>query len=179
MSTKGTVAFTTWDGELGAAVYLHNAGAITPEFFTEFFDDVVRSCSGDPRDYRFFDPSYLAAKFVTWSLAGSLAFGGTGVITDPARWHAHRRFTVRCHRELSATHPEVTEGDTPTPAPGPLPDAPNAQFVGGNSAGQVFVTAPRASMTRAQALAHAAWLVSVADPGGEEFTRYLAAVRST
>jgi hypothetical protein len=60
-----------------------------------------------------------------------------------------------------------------------LPDVPNAQFVGGNGLGQVVVTMPRNVMTRAEALAHAAWLVSIADPGGEDFARYLAAVRST
>lgn len=108
MSTKGTVAFTTWDGEVTAAVYVHNAGHFTPETFAEFFEAVIDAGSA-VRDYRFFDPSYLAAKFVVWSLAGSLAFGDVGVITDPGKWHAHRRFTVRCHREASAVPPQVTE----------------------------------------------------------------------
>lgn len=72
---------------------------------------------------------------------------------------------------------EVTEGD-PAPAPEPLPDAPNAQFAGGNGLGQVIVSMPRTVMTRPEALAHAAWLVEIAG-GAEEFARYLQAVRST
>jgi hypothetical protein len=176
VSTKATVAFAAHDGEVMAAVYLHHGGGITPAFFAQFFEDVARACPS-ARDCRFFDPSYLAAKFVTWSMAGTVAVGGTGVIASPERWHAHRRFTVRCHREPSAVPPEVTEGAGPA-AP-ELPDAPNAQFVGGNGYGQVIVTMPRPVMTREEALAHAAWLAAIADPGGEEFPRYLAAVRST
>lgn len=57
-------------------------------------------------------------------------------------------------------------------------DPTNAQFVGRNGLGQVTVTFPRAVMTREEALAHAAWLVSVADDD-DEFAAYLAAVRST
>lgn len=111
MSTKATVSFASHDGEVMASVFVHNAGHMTAGTFTEFFDAVKDSCSGAVRDYRFFDPSYLAAKYVTWSLAGSLAFGDVGVIARPEEWHAHRRFTVRCHAEPSAAHPEVTEDD--------------------------------------------------------------------
>jgi hypothetical protein len=99
VSTKGTVAFTTWDGELEAAVYVHNAGSFTPETFA-------------PHDLRFHHPSYLAAKFVVWcACTASMAFRGVGVITGPEKWHANRRFTVRCHQEASAEPPQVTEDE--------------------------------------------------------------------
>lgn len=110
MSTKGTVAFTTHDGEVRAAVYVHNAGSFTAETFTEFFATVARECGPEPHRMRFHDPSYLAAKFVVWNAGtASMRFQGVGVITDPERMHANRRFTVRCHAEESAVHPEVTE----------------------------------------------------------------------
>lgn len=110
MSTRATVSFAAHDGEVMACVYLHYAGRVTPGYFAEFFDAVI-SAGSATRDYRFWDPSYLAAKFVTWSLAGSLAFGGVGVITSPEKWHANRRFTVRCHQEASAVPPQVTEDE--------------------------------------------------------------------
>lgn len=112
MSTKGTVAFTTWDGELEAAVYVHNAGSFTPETFAEFFATVARDCGPVPHDLRFHHPSYLAAKFVVWcACTASMAFRGVGVITGPEGWHANRRFTVRCHQEASAVPPQVTEDE--------------------------------------------------------------------
>lgn len=58
---------------------------------------------------------------------------------------------------------------------GPLP---NAQFVGRNGYGQVSILMPRTLMSRREALAHAAWLVSVADDDGE-FPAYLTAVRGS
>lgn len=61
---------------------------------------------------------------------------------------------------------------------GPAIDPANAQFVGRNGADQIVVTFPRALMTRQQALAHAAWLVTLADDD-DEFAAYLAAVRSS
>jgi len=57
-------------------------------------------------------------------------------------------------------------------------DAANLQYVGRNGRGEISVAMPRARMTRQQALAHAAWLVAVADDD-DEFAAYLAAVRST
>lgn len=179
MSTKATVAFTSHDGEVLAAVYVHNAGSLTPETFAGFFATVARDCGPEPHDLRFHDPSYLAAKFVVWSAGtASMAFQGVGVITAPERIHAHRRFTVRCHAEPSAVPPEVTEAGRPA-APEPLPDAFNAQAVGVNGLGQVTVLLPRHVMSHEEALVHAAWIVALADPAGEDFPRYLAAVRST
>jgi hypothetical protein len=58
-------------------------------------------------------------------------------------------------------------------------EAGNDQYVGGRGDGLIVVMAPKARMTRAEALRHAAWLVLVADPMGEEFARVLSAVRST
>jgi hypothetical protein len=58
-------------------------------------------------------------------------------------------------------------------------EAGNDQFVGGRGDGLIVVMAPKARMTRAEALRHAAWLVLVADPLGEEFARVLKAVRGT
>lgn len=57
-------------------------------------------------------------------------------------------------------------------------DASNLQFVGRDGFGEIVIVMPRARMTRQQALAHAAWLVAVADDD-DEFAEYLAAVRST
>jgi hypothetical protein len=54
----------------------------------------------------------------------------------------------------------------------------NAQYVGRNALGQVSVMMPRTVMTREEALAHAAWLVTLADDD-DEFAAYLAAVRSS
>ena len=54
----------------------------------------------------------------------------------------------------------------------------NDQFVGSRG-DEIVVQAPKARMTRAEALRHAAWLALVADPSGEEFARVLKAVRST
>jgi hypothetical protein len=64
------------------------------------------------------------------------------------------------------------------PAAGsPAPELlPNAQFVGRNGLGQVSILMPRTLMSRREALAHAAWLVAVADDN-DEFPAYLAAVR--
>jgi len=56
---------------------------------------------------------------------------------------------------------------------GPLP---NSLFVGRDGYGQVHVLIPRAVMSRREALAHAAWLVAIADDN-DEFPAYLAAVR--
>ena len=56
-------------------------------------------------------------------------------------------------------------------------DPANIQFVGWQG-GEIVVMMPRARMTRQQALAHAAWLVALADDD-DEFAEYLEAVRST
>ena len=53
---------------------------------------------------------------------------------------------------------------------------PNSQFVGRNGLGQVSILMPRILMGRREALAHAAWLVLMADDN-DEFAAYLAAVR--
>lgn len=54
----------------------------------------------------------------------------------------------------------------------------NDQAVGARG-DHVVVVMPKTRMTRAEALRHAAWLVVVADPLGDEFERVLNAVRST
>lgn len=61
---------------------------------------------------------------------------------------------------------------------GPAIDPANAQYVGRNGRGEISVAMPRSLMTRQQALAHAAWLVTLADDD-DEFAAYLAAVRSS
>lgn len=53
----------------------------------------------------------------------------------------------------------------------------NKQLVGRDGYGRVVVTLPSVVMTRQEALAHAAWLVALADDD-DEFAAYLAAVRS-
>lgn len=53
----------------------------------------------------------------------------------------------------------------------------NAQLVGGTG-DHVTVRMPRNVMTRREALAHAAWLVALADPLGDEFPAVLEAVQS-
>jgi hypothetical protein len=60
----------------------------------------------------------------------------------------------------------------------PAAPLPNSQFVGRNGYGQVSILMPRTLMSRREALAFAAWLVSVADDN-DEFPAYLAAVRSS
>jgi hypothetical protein len=57
-------------------------------------------------------------------------------------------------------------------------DAPNAQLAGRDGLGKIRVALPSVVMTRQQALAHAAWLVALADDS-DEFAAYLAAVRNT
>jgi hypothetical protein len=57
-------------------------------------------------------------------------------------------------------------------------DPANAQFVGRNGSGEIIVLMPRVSMTREEALVHAAWLVAIAE-GEDEFSDYLSAVRGT
>jgi hypothetical protein len=64
------------------------------------------------------------------------------------------------------------------PAASSAAPLPNAQFVGRNGYGQVSILIPRTLMSRREALAHAAWLVSVADDN-DEFPAYLAAVKSS
>jgi hypothetical protein len=56
--------------------------------------------------------------------------------------------------------------------------APNRQLVGRNGIGKVSIAVPSVVMTRDEALAHAAWLVAIADDH-DEFAAYLTAVRST
>lgn len=61
----------------------------------------------------------------------------------------------------------------------PQTETANDQLAGISGAGIVTVMMPKVRMTREEALRHAAWLASVADPSGEEFARVLAAVRGT
>lgn len=55
----------------------------------------------------------------------------------------------------------------------------NDQAVGMDGAGFVCVQVPNTTMTRAEALRHAAWLVAVAEREDGEFDRVLKAVRSS
>ena len=58
-------------------------------------------------------------------------------------------------------------------------DVTNEQMVGAQAKGDtVTILLPKRTMTRRQALVHAAWLVAVADRD-DEFPAYLEAVRST
>lgn len=58
-------------------------------------------------------------------------------------------------------------------------DPSNIQFAGRDGRGIIHVALPRAVMTRAEALTHAAWLVSLAEDHDGEFAAHLAAVRGT
>ncbi len=62
-------------------------------------------------------------------------------------------------------------------AAAPERDLSNVQPVGRNGRGEVSIAFPRARMTRQEALAHAAWLVLLADDDGE-FAGILDAVRN-
>lgn len=57
----------------------------------------------------------------------------------------------------------------------PAAPLPNSQFVG-RIGGVVSILIARTLMSRREALAHAAWLVAIADDN-DEFPAYLAAVR--
>lgn len=57
-------------------------------------------------------------------------------------------------------------------------DTANWQGVG-TQGDTVVVAPPKRRMTRQEALAHAAWLVSVADPLGDDFAGVLAKVQSS
>lgn len=64
-------------------------------------------------------------------------------------------------------------------------DLMNVQLVG-SRAGNVVIVLPRVIMTRREALVHAAWLVAVAETfdgegedAGEDFAKFLEAVRNT
>lgn len=59
-------------------------------------------------------------------------------------------------------------------------DTGNYQMVAmGGAYGEIGVLFPRETMTAEQALVHAAWLVSLADPLGERWAEVLAAVQNT
>lgn len=64
-------------------------------------------------------------------------------------------------------------------ADGELVDTTNDHFVGVNDFGVVVAMPPVAPMAVDEALRLAAWLVAVADPGGDRFQQILTAVRST
>lgn len=57
-------------------------------------------------------------------------------------------------------------------------DISNTQVVG-SQGDTITVALPWRRMTRTQALVHAAWLVSVADPVGDDFAEVLAKVQSS
>lgn len=58
-------------------------------------------------------------------------------------------------------------------------DTANDQFVGADGSGTIGIMFPKVTMTRAEALRHAAWLVALAERREGEFAAVLAAVRST
>lgn len=110
MSTKGTVSFLAADGEVMAAVYVHNAGHDMHAELKEFFDAVLGAVGEGSAATRFHDPCYLAARYVAWKAGGAgVGLASVGVITDPARWHANRRFNVWCRAEPSVVPPDVSE----------------------------------------------------------------------
>jgi len=55
----------------------------------------------------------------------------------------------------------------------------NRQAVGHGGDDRVVVLLPLQTMTRAEALVHAAWLVAIADASDAEFTAILDRVRNT
>lgn len=110
MSTKGIVSFAAANGTVMAAVYVHNAGRDMHAELKEFFAAVLDAVGEAPNATRFHDPCYLAARYVAWKAGGAGAgLASVGVITDPGRWHVHRRFSVWCHAEPSVIPPDVSE----------------------------------------------------------------------
>lgn len=61
----------------------------------------------------------------------------------------------------------------------PIANFPPEGFIVGGRGDKIAVMAFGREVSREQALNLAAWLVALADPGGDEFERYLAAVRNT
>jgi hypothetical protein len=60
------------------------------------------------------------------------------------------------------------------------PDTTNSQLVGvSGDSESIVVMFPKAQMSKAEAIRHAAWLAVLADPMGDEFAAVLKAVRST
>jgi hypothetical protein len=57
-------------------------------------------------------------------------------------------------------------------------DTANDLFAGATVRGDIEIMFPARQLTRAEAPRHAAWLVALADPLGEEFPAVLAAVQS-
>ena len=57
-------------------------------------------------------------------------------------------------------------------------DVTNWQAVGANGRGEVIVALPRSTMSRGDALIHAAWLVAVTAAEDEEFLAVLREVQS-
>lgn len=62
--------------------------------------------------------------------------------------------------------------------PTPTIDTANVQLVSARYDGEITVALPRTRMTREEALTFAAWLVTCADPGWNDFLRYLRAVHN-
>jgi hypothetical protein len=54
-------------------------------------------------------------------------------------------------------------------------DTSNAQLVGVN-AGDIVILVPKRRMTKDEAIAHAAWLIALADPHKEKFDDVLQAI---
>lgn len=62
MGDRGVIRFNGYGKDV-AAIYVHYCGSYADEVLDEFFEAEL----ADPKhDNRFDDPSYLAARFVTW-----------------------------------------------------------------------------------------------------------------
>ena len=61
----------------------------------------------------------------------------------------------------------------------PIANLPPEGFMVGGRGDKIVIMAFSREITREQVLNLAAWLVALADPGGDEFEKYLAAVRNT
>ena len=57
-----------------------------------------------------------------------------------------------------------------------MPDLSNIQLVGRNGHDTIVVASPQAVMSVEEALVHAAWILLIADPGGDRFLKILASV---
>lgn len=61
----------------------------------------------------------------------------------------------------------------------PIENLPPEGFMVGARGDKIAIMALGREVTREQALNLAAWLAVLADPGGDEFQKYLTAVRNT
>ena len=65
MGDRGVIKFNGYGKDV-AAIYVHHSGSYADEVLEEFFTDEVAKHIMRERDNRFDDPSYLAARFVSW-----------------------------------------------------------------------------------------------------------------